>query len=49
MPCGDTKYNTCFDCPNFHNDEFHMDCNLGYDISDIIVSNENLKNIKEEA
>ena len=19
MPCGDAKYNTCFDCPNFHN------------------------------
>ncbi len=37
MPCGDAKYNTCFDCPNFHNDQFHMDCNLGYDISDIIM------------
>lgn len=37
-PCGDMKYATCFDCPNFHNDEFHMDCNLGYDISDVIMS-----------
>ncbi len=46
MPCGDAKYNTCFDCPNFHNDEFHMDCNLGYDISDIIITD---KNLKEEA
>lgn len=46
MPCGDAKYNTCFDCPNFHNDEFHMDCNLGYDISDIMIND---KNLKEEA
>ena len=46
MPCGDAKYSTCFDCPNFHNDEFDMDCNLGYDISDIILSS---KNLKEEA
>lgn len=37
-PCGDMKYATCFDCPNFHNDKFHMDCNLGYDISDVIMS-----------
>ena len=37
-PCGDMKYATCFDCPNFHNEEFHMDCNLGYDISDVIMS-----------
>lgn len=40
VPCSDNKYETCFDCPNFHNDQFHMDCNLGYDISDIIVTNE---------
>lgn len=46
MPCGDAKYNTCFDCQNFHNDEFHMDCNLGYDISDIMIND---KNLKEEA
>ena len=46
MPCGDAKYNTCFDCPNFHNDEFHMDCNLGYDISDIMIND---KKLKEEA
>ena len=37
MPCGDAKYETCFDCPNFHDDQFHMDCNLGYDISDVIM------------
>lgn len=45
MPCGDAKYNTCFDCPNFHNDEFHMDCNLGYDISDIMINDKNIKEI----
>ena len=37
-PCGEMKYATCFDCPNFHNDKFHMDCGLGYDISDVIMS-----------
>ena len=37
-PCGDMKYATCFDCPNFHNDEFHMDCSLGYEISEVIMS-----------
>lgn len=41
MPCGDAKYNTCFDCPKFHNDQFHMDCTLGYDISDIMTINKN--------
>ena len=47
MPCGDSKYTTCFDCPNFHNDQFHMDCGLGYDISDVIVNKVNTKNRKE--
>ena len=37
MPCGDAKYATCFDCPHFHNDTFHMDCDRGYDISDVIM------------
>ena len=37
MPCGDEKYATCFDCPHFNDDQFHMDCDLGYDISDIIM------------
>lgn len=36
-PCGDNKYKSCFDCPNFNDDMFHLDCNLGYDISDIIL------------
>ena len=36
MPCGEDKYRTCFDCPHFNNDNFHMDCDLDYDISDIV-------------
>ena len=48
MPCGEDKYRTCFDCPHFNNDNFHMDCNLDYDISDIVMKHamnppENLK------
>lgn len=37
LPCGDETRKTCDDCPNFHNDMFHMDCNLGYDISDLFL------------
>lgn len=37
LPCGDPKYETCFDCPHFHDDKFHMDCDLNYDISDVIM------------
>lgn len=39
VPCGDEKYETCFDCPNFRNDKFHTDCNLNYDISGIVLLN----------
>lgn len=39
-PCGDMKYATCFDCPKFHDDKFHMDCDLGYDISEIVAKRE---------
>lgn len=39
-PCGDMKYATCFDCPKFHDDQFHMDCDLGYDISEIVAKRE---------
>lgn len=31
---------TCEGCPEFTNDEYHMDCRLGYDISDMIKLNE---------
>ncbi len=29
MPCG---RESCIGCPQFNNDQFHMDCSLGYDI-----------------
>ena len=41
FPCGENKYKTCYDCPNFYEDKFHADCNLGYDISNFIVLNNN--------
>ena len=37
VPCGDGKYETCFDCPHFNEDSFHMDCGLNYDISDFLI------------
>lgn len=30
---------TCEGCPEFHNDEYHMDCRLGLDISDVMSLN----------
>ena len=38
LPCGDTKRKSCEGCPHFHNDEFHMECRKGYDISDVILN-----------
>ena len=38
VPCGDCKYDTCFDCPYLHDDEYHLDCRLGYDISEVMVA-----------
>lgn len=32
-PCGDNKYETCFDCPKFDSHE----CKLGYDLSNYLV------------
>jgi energy-coupling factor transporter ATP-binding protein EcfA2 len=37
MPCGDKKYDTCFDCPNFIDDKNGIGCGLGYDNSDLIM------------
>lgn len=39
MPCGNDKYSNCSECPNFHKDKFHMDCNLGFDISEVLNKN----------
>lgn len=30
---------TCEGCPHFTNDQFHFDCRLGYDISDMLIMN----------
>ena len=38
MTCGSTLYKTCLECPNFSNDDFDMDCKLGYDIADSIIN-----------
>lgn len=43
MPCGDERYSTCFDCPNFNSDMFHLDCGLGYDLPEIILNNITVK------
>ena len=39
MPCGSEE--RCFECKHFINDGFHMDCDDGYDITDVIT-NKNL-------
>ena len=40
LPCGEEKYSSCKECPNLHNDQFHCDCGLGYDVSDVILKGE---------
>jgi CBS domain-containing protein len=39
VPCGDCKYDTCFDCPKFRSDNLHAECSIGFDIGDYILSN----------
>ena len=41
MECG---RDSCNGCPNFYKDQFHMDCKLGYDISDVIALENLAKN-----
>lgn len=41
MPCGDEKYQTCFECPYAIANEECMVCQKGYDISKIIVQGAN--------
>ena len=36
LPCGDKKYETCFDCPRFNSD--NVTCGSGYDISKVILT-----------
>ena len=35
VPCGDRKYETCFDCPKFDEHE----CKLGYCLDKYLVKN----------
>ena len=37
MPCGDAKYETCYDCPNFCEEHDGVSCGLYYDISHVIL------------
>jgi len=32
MPCGDEERTSCVGCKHLHDDQFHMDCRLGYDV-----------------
>lgn len=38
LPCGTDKYTSCLECPHFNNQTFDVDCELGHDISDVILS-----------
>ena len=40
--CGNAEIGSCWRCPHLHNDQFHLDCRLGYDISDIIAQKRDL-------
>jgi len=46
--CGNKEVGSCWRCSQLHNDEFHLDCRLGYDISDIALSKELSKQIVKE-
>ena len=41
MPCKDPKQSICFECPHFKEDKFHMNCELGHDISEIVSIRKN--------
>jgi len=41
MPCGDAKYENCFECPNLMQEAEAIYCGLGYDISHVILKGEN--------
>jgi len=40
MPCGDAKYENCFECPNLMDVAHAAYCGLGYDISNVILKGE---------
>lgn len=37
MPCGDAKYETCYDCPHFC-EQPTSECGLGYDLTNTIIN-----------
>jgi len=39
LPCNNKAQKNCFDCPNFNHDPYHLDCGLGYDISNVMTVN----------
>ena len=39
LPCGRDDIESCTECPHFNNDKYHMDCDNGYDISEVININ----------
>jgi hypothetical protein len=39
LPCGDKDKSRCYECKYFSDKDYHMNCSLGYDISDLIMSN----------
>ena len=36
LPCQDETRTSCEGCPQYQDDEFHLECNLGYDISNLV-------------
>jgi hypothetical protein len=40
-PCGVEERVNCNNCQYFHNDQFHMDCDLGFDVSSVIIKKSN--------
>lgn len=45
MACG---RDTCYGCPSFYQDKFHIDCEAGYDISDLKSAFEELEKQSED-
>ena len=38
MPCGDENRASCIGCPHFNNDAFHIDCEFGYEIPELVLN-----------
>ena len=46
LPCGDVTRTSCEGCKYFQDDAWHTECNLGYDISNVLIR-ETLNDIAE--